>query len=182
MIVPISEWRPHDPFLGRRTPAKVAKNWIVAQAKPLCESRAAHYLRAEGAETYLPVIYDPQRHRRVPLFIGYLFVHLSDPAHWGWVRYVMGVSRIVMDGETPGTISNRIIKELRSRENKNGVIEFPNQRFRKGQKVSPIAGYLKDQVGLYDGMRSEDRVKVLFQMFGREVSIFIRPQLLQVAV
>jgi transcription antitermination factor NusG len=63
---------------------------------------------------------------------------------------------------------------MRRQQNREGIIILPLVRFRPGEKVRVVRGPLADYTGLYAGQSSKDRIRVLFRMFEREVSVELR--------
>jgi transcription antitermination factor NusG len=45
-----------------------------------------------------------------------------------------------------------------------------------GEKVRVVRGPLADHVGIYAGMTARDRVRVMFSMFEREITVELREQ------
>ena len=66
------------------------------------------------------------------------------------------------------------IERIKANENCDGVIVLPLTRFQPGEHVRVIRGAFVDRVGLYAGMSARDRVRVMFQMFEREVGVELR--------
>ena len=54
-------------------------------------------------------------------------------------------------------------------------------RFQPGERVRVTRGAFVDRTGIYSGMSGRDRVRVLFTMFEREVSIEL-PERVLIAV
>jgi transcriptional antiterminator RfaH len=107
--------------------------------------------------------------RVVPLFVGYLFIHIVD--QWHCLLGTHGVIGLIRSGDVPARIRDDEIVRIRAAETKDGVIVLPLTKFQPGEKVRITRGAFVDRVGLYAGMSARDRVRVLFQMFEREVSI-----------
>src|SRR5262245_15135467 len=144
--------------------------WACAQLKPQQERLALHCLGLAGFETYLPRLREHRVRgsRRIEiapaLFPGYCFILIT--LQWSNAYYAPGVRRVILDGEVPARVSDRIIDDLRKRE-RNGLIELPKprilcagdpRRIRRG----PFAGHL----ALYAGMAPHERVAVLLALLG----------------
>lgn len=145
--------------------------WAAAQIHGQHERLALHCLKLAGFTTWLPRIRERrivQGRRRIvtpALFPGYLFVVIE--LQWSSVRYCPGVTRLVMDGERPARVPDRVIEELRERE-VDGVVKLPEPppRLRPGGRVRVTAGALKGLHGLYVGRNGHERVHVLMALLG----------------
>ena len=147
-------------------------SWIVARTEPQRERTARRFLELRGFSVYLP--YVRERHakggRRLerlrPLFPSYAFVLLRDGRWWD-ARWCVGVAAVIMSGDGPAQLSDRIVDGIRDRE-RNGAVELPRQeRLRLGDRVRVTAGAMCGLEGLVAGMRAHERVAVLLQALGR---------------
>jgi len=77
-----------------------------------------------------------------------------------------------MDGTRPAKLRDEIVDQIRGRE-KNGLIMLPkaDDGFQKGQKVQVSNGNFAGHIGVYDGMRGEDRERVLLELLGQSVPV-----------
>lgn len=151
--------------------------WSVAQTQVFCERRARQHLLNQGYECYLPLVQQTKivRHKKVRktslLFPRYLFVRIVD--HWYSIASSIGVSSVILNHEKkPARLSDAIIDGLRSRENHSGFIELPKkEEFKIGQTVRVVGGQFAGRVGLYDGMSSRQRERVLLELLGQLVPV-----------
>jgi transcriptional antiterminator RfaH len=141
------------------------------------ESLALNYLQEiANYEVYLPRVRDGRNghHRVVPLFPSYLFVRES-PRGWWQVRWSPGMMKVIMTGDAPALLSDQIVNELKSREDRTGLIRLPKRKslnggtaqFAPGDQVRIKSGPMSGFVGLVEGMRGPARVELLLQMLGR---------------
>jgi transcriptional antiterminator RfaH len=145
--------------------------WACAQLDQRRERLALYCLGLAGHAVYQPRIRAPHR-TSVALFPSYLFVAIE--AQWHAVRWSPGISKVLMNGEEPARVPDRVIEELRAREGRNGLIVLPppsrgynGAQFRPGDKVRISAGPLSGFVGLVAGMKGRQRVEILLQLLGR---------------
>lgn len=151
--------------------------WSVAQTQALCERRAQHHLMNQGFECYLPmvmqtrVVRNTKIKRTVSLFSRYIFVRIVD--QWYNIKSTIGISALLLDHEhKPERLPDAVIDELRKREDKNGIITLPEkERFYLGQQVRVVGGQFDGRIGLYNGMNSKQRERVLLDLLGRSVSV-----------
>lgn len=149
--------------------------WAVAQTESQREHVAANFLKQENYETYLPKISVKQgaRERTVPLFPTYIFVRIEE--RWYSVRWTIGVLRVLMADDRPAMISDRVVCAIQRREGENGLVKLPKAPgLKQGDRVvirgnNSFAGW----VGVFDGMASTDRVRVLLNLMGRSVPISV---------
>lgn len=157
--------------------------WIVARTKPNREQWAAENVARQGYIPYLPKVM-VQRKRLAqaqPLFACYLFVQTSGA--WRFLLGTFGVSGIVTIGDTPATIANKIIDDLRAREI-DGCIELPLEQkepFATGAQLRVKGGLFSGYQGIYAGMDPRARVKVLLDFLGRKTHILLAPEMLEAA-
>ena len=125
-----------------------------------------------GFSTYAPRI--KHRRRIAWLFPTYLFV--AETAQFYPVLWCPRVIRLLMCGDRPARLDERIVSEIHSREAKDGFVKLPaaGPRLVKGQNVRIAAGAMVGQIGIYQGMSSHDRVKVLLELLGRKVSVELK--------
>jgi transcriptional antiterminator RfaH len=147
--------------------------WLVARTEPQRERTACRFLQLRGFTVYVPYIRErlSKGGRRIerlrPLFPCYCFVASENGRFWD-VRWCVGVAAVLMNGEGPARLSDRIVGEIRSRE-RAGVVVLPDRAapFKVGDRVRVTAGTLRGLEGLVAGMRSHERVAVLLQALGR---------------
>lgn len=150
--------------------------WAVVQVQPRAEDKARHHLANQGFTPYLPRYRRRVRHARRtesvlrPLFPGYLFVRL-DPAksRWRSINGTVGVRRVLTDGDAPRRVPEHIIREIVAREDESGAIVLLPPSLARGQTVRIIDGPFADCDGLFQEMRDDQRVVLLFTLLGREV-------------
>lgn len=146
-------------------------DWLLLKTKPSRERYAKENIeRYFGRETYLP-LFDDYGKVRV-LFPSYLFV---SGTQWWELRGAWGISNVVKIGEEPAMISCKVIQSLRDRQERDGIIRLPDPgpKFRMNQALQITEGPFSDYVGLYQGMESHNRVKVLLDLLGRKVSVSV---------
>jgi transcriptional antiterminator RfaH len=145
--------------------------WAVARTQPQREEFAVRMLAIKGfRDTYLPRIRGGVRSRGrpaadAPLFVNYLFVAIVD--RWWEANYCPGVIRLLFDGERPAKVRDGVVEAIRARE-VNGFVVLPEApgRLKAGDRVRVIHGPFTGLPGLYAGMSSRDRVRVLLSLFG----------------
>ena len=151
-------------------------SWFVVRTQVRAEEKAARHLGNQGFEAYLPRYRRRVRHARRndlllrPLFPGYLFVHL-DLGHCRWrsINGTIGVREILSQGDFPLAVPDRIIDEIRAREDADGVVKLAPPAFVRGQVLRLVDGPMADLSGLFEEMRDENRVILLVSLLGRAV-------------
>ena len=140
--------------------------WWVVQT----ESQREHVvcdLLARKRECYFPRI--KQRSRISGLFPGYLFVRAGK--QWSPIRWTAHVVRVLMSGDRPAQLSDKIVDEIRKRQI-GGFVKLPAPtRLKRGQRVRITRGSFEGQVAVYEGMSSKDRERVLLDLLGQKVSV-----------
>lgn len=153
--------------------------WIVVHTQFNKEFISEYNLIRQGFETYLPkykkVIHHARKRSFVsrPLFPRYLFVNNHNRnLSINSISSTHGVNTIVsMDGK-PAQISHDIINKIKSRENNEGIIDikpFSNKAI--GEEVEIVEGAFKGKSGVFNGINEDYRVKVLFNILGKEITL-----------
>lgn len=143
--------------------------WSVAQTESQREGTAAKFLSQSSYETYLPKI-KSERGRTVPLFPTYLFVRIVD--HWYSAQKTIGVIRLLMWGDQPAAIADKVVNGIMKREGDNGLVKLPKKPgLEAGQRVDIVRGSFAQHFAIYDGMAGHDRVRVLLSLMGRSVPV-----------
>jgi transcriptional antiterminator RfaH len=101
-----------------------------------------------------------------------VFVRL-DPSlrRWRSINGIIGILRILTDGDSPRRVPSQIIDEIVACEDKTGVIKPAPPIFAPGQAARLIAGPLADVTGLFEETRDEKRIILLLSLLGRKVRI-----------
>jgi transcription antitermination factor NusG len=155
--------------------------WGLATLRPMCEKIAAENLKSQNFTYYNPQI----KVRRISrgtvvldvaqLFPGYLFVLMTDG--FRSLFGTKGISSVVMCGDFPSRMRTEDVENIRSQEI-DGFVLLPGKtsscKFRYGQSVEVSSGPMLTKIGIYQGDRKGDRVRVLFQMLGRSTSAYVR--------
>ena len=148
--------------------------WAAVQFHGQHERLALQCLGLAGFQIWCPRI----RERRIvcgrkavvtpALFPGYTFVLIE--LQWYAIRRTPYVVRLIMHGDTPARVPDRIIEELRGRE-KNGVIALPEPppRLRPGASVRVTGGPFAGHSGFWvAGLSPRERVVVLLSLLGAQ--------------
>jgi transcriptional antiterminator RfaH len=153
--------------------------WYVVQTQPNAETKAAMHLARQGFTAYLPRYRKRRRHARkvdtvaAPLFPRYLFVAVDTASQrWRSIQSTIGVSHIVGSNDEPTALADRVIEELRGREDETGFIQLLSRpRFNPGDAVRVLDGVFAACLGLYESMADAERVAVLLDLLGRKVRV-----------
>jgi len=110
------------------------------------------------------------------LFDRYFFVKFVE--RWKEIFETRGVSGILMSQGEPSRVNDEIIREIRSREDSSGFIvvnlRSSSSWFRNGDVVRVNRGSLIGFHGVFDRGHGGERVKVLFDFFGRKSTIIMK--------
>jgi transcription termination/antitermination protein NusG len=148
--------------------------WYAAYTRAHHEKRVAEQLQNKSVESFLP-LYSTVRqwkngraHLQLPLFPGYVFVHMS----WAVRLQVMempGVVRILSRGGKPVPVPDSDIELL-----KNGLAELraePHPYLAVGKKVRVKAGPLRGAVGILLRKKPYLRLVLAIDMIMRSVVV-----------
>ncbi len=91
-------------------------------------------------------------------------------AQWHAARWSPGVLKLVMGGDAPARVPDKVIGELRGRERNGLIVLPPPPGFHHGDRVRIMRGVFAGQLGLYAGQRPHERVAVLLQICSVELN------------
>lgn len=175
-----------DRYMGTQQVVASSAEWIVARAKSGRESWAVENVRKQGYTPYQPLT--PWRRRANllcsrPLFGPYFFV--KSFGAWRFLLGTFGVAGVVLFGETPATVRNYVIDNLKAREI-DGIVELPQlpadtERWKLGARLRVKGGVFSGNIGIYEGMDLKARERVLLDFLGRKTSVLIAPEMLEAA-
>lgn len=153
--------------------------WYVVQTHPNGERKAAWHLEQQGFVVYMPQYLKRWRHARktemrpAPLFPRYLFIAMDiAQARWRAVRSTIGVSDLICNGDRPASVPDKIVEEVRAREDEKGLLPLRHASpFKQGEAVAVIEGSLAGATGFFDCFKDSDRVFLLLELLGRPMRV-----------
>ncbi|MBU0499446.1 MAG: transcription/translation regulatory transformer protein RfaH [Gammaproteobacteria bacterium] len=155
-----------------------SKAWRLLFTKPRGEEDAARNLKDQGYEVYLPRLKAQKRvrgeYREIiePLFPRYLFIHLiAGVDNWSPIRSTPGVSNLVRFGDRYASLPERIIEDLRQREDTAGLIPLKPPALDKGDRVRILDGPFQDIEAIIYARSGEERVILLLNIAGKEAKV-----------
>jgi transcriptional antiterminator RfaH len=155
--------------------------WYVIHTQPRGESRAEVNLARQGFTTYMPRCLRTVRHARRtekvarPLFPRYLFVALDLARdRWRAIQSTFGVCSIVLAGEEPVVLPDKVVEDIRAREDDDGYVRLGLPAgVRAGSPVRLVEGVFADHRGICERVADEARVAILLELLGRQVRVFV---------
>lgn len=163
------------------------KRWYVAHTKAGAERLAEGNLERQGFTAYLPRARLRKRGARgvstvtVPLFPRYIFIQLDlENAPWRAVNSTYGISRLVSFGERPAHIDDAVIDEIRQREHEDGIVPLTDLvSYEPGESVEITHGAFSDRTGIFKCRSDKERVVVLLNLLGRDLSVTVESDFIQ---
>lgn len=171
------------------------KGWIVAKTHSQRETWACENIARQGGTPYLPRISERVRiksnsgahyiYRARCLFPCYVFVRIDGA--WRYLLGTFGVSGIITSGGgLPALLADKIIEEIKSREDDSGLVQLPElprnrQQFRPGARVRISQGNWSGYTGIYDGTGPQERQRILLDFLGRKTTVLIGASFLEAA-
>ncbi len=151
------------------TPSRPA--WYVIYAKPHKEATALFHLRRKEVEVFFPQLRLPEylqaRRPVVPLFPGYLFVHIVLLERFYDVIWSPGVRRFVGTHGGPAALDDQVVAFLQANAGPEGILQA-HSNLKVGQQVEITRGPFAGIVGIIQ--RPPDargRIRVLMQLLNR---------------
>ena len=153
--------------------------WYVVHTNANKEVICEKNLIRQNFITYMPKCKKIISHARKistvirPLFPRYIFVNIDlVKQRWATINSTRGVNNIISMEEKPVHISKDIINQIRYRENSSGITDIiPYQNIKEGNEVNILEGVFSGNKGIFDGLTDDNRVKVLFNLLGKEVAL-----------
>ena len=149
----------------------MALRWYVVHCDAHQDAQVQREIEQQGVEVFAPRI--PRTRTRngdKPLFLGYVFVHLSlESGVWQRVRYLPGIHCMVEIGGGPCAVDDGIVEGLRRRiaAYSTGVAQL-----RSGDRVMVRRGVLADLEGIFaEHIRGDERVAILLDLMRRQVRV-----------
>jgi transcriptional antiterminator RfaH len=153
--------------------------WIAATTHHFKEALATENLRAQGFQTYCPMIRKRVRHARRqsevlrPLFPGYVFIRF-DPLSTQWrpILSTIGVRTLIRFGDKIGVLPPNFVENLRIRED-HGAIPLPRARdhYAAGERVRMREGPFDGVIATVLAAEDKDRLLVLMDLLKRGVRV-----------
>jgi transcriptional antiterminator RfaH len=148
--------------------------------------QAARHLRNQGFAAYVPLFLKRRRKGRnidmcpTPLFGRYIFVGFDvERERWRSVNGTLGVTNLICHGDLPAQVDQKIVNAIALRENADGFVRLSIARsFKFGQSVRVTEGAFADQLGLYEGVGDQERVRILLNLLGRQVRVTIEREVI----
>lgn len=161
--------------LGAETSA--APNWFAIHTRSRFEKQVAKQLCEKQLETFLPLRTEVHRWKdryqpvELPLFSGYVFVHLPGaPDSRQRVLRTPGVVRIVGFGQQDAPVPTEQIETLRRVLGTDSMV-MRHRYLRAGQRVRVISGTLAGVTGILARIKSSDRLVLAIEPLRQAVSI-----------
>lgn len=156
-------------------------HWYLIHTKIRQETVALANLERQEFECFLPHIRSEKLRRsklvvvQEPLFPRYLFIRLSqgmDAPSWAPIRSTLGVSRMVMFGQTPARVADAMLQHIRQQCESTCIQQ---RHFETGETVQITEGPFLGLDAIYQMSDGESRVMVLLNILSKPVSLSIEP-------
>ncbi len=157
------------------------RGWYLVHTKIRQEQLAMENLARQGFECFLPLIQVEKLRRGTlhvvaePLFPRYLFIRLGtnlSARSWSPIRSTVGVSRLVVFGQTPAHVDDALVADIRAKTEKTGVLL---RHFVPGEEVVLTEGPFVGLQAIYHLADSESRVIVLLNILSKQVKMAVPP-------
>lgn len=154
-------------------------SWYVVYTHPREEKLAVAHLARQGFATYWPRFRKQVTHARkvqdvvASLFPRYMFVRF-DKAAPGWrvIASTRGIVGLVKNGTDPIGVPERLIGDIRAREDEEGFVVLGRQlTLEKGCRIQIKNPAFAGCDVFFEEKRDSQRVVALLRMLGREVAV-----------
>ena len=157
--------------------------WYAVHTHVNKESLSEINLIRQNFITYLPKYKKIIKHARKistvvrPLFPRYLFVKLDlVKQRWHLINSTYGVNVLITMEEKPVKILDKIINEIKSYDNSDVIANIsPYSSMTMGEEVNILEGIFSGRKAIFDGLTDDNRIKVLFNLLGKEVTLSMTP-------
>lgn len=151
------------------------KQWFIVYTKPKREALAGENLRRQGYEFYCPLIQEKRCCRGAwckitePLFPRYLFINLEQGQdNFAPIRSTIGVIDFVRFGGTPKPVPQKLIAEIKAREELKLGMVVRSIQWESGAEVEFIEGPFVGFRGIFNASCGKERVSILLRLLGNE--------------
>lgn len=152
-------------------------SWIVVCTHSRREQLARHHLERQGYRAYLPLCLTRRGAELIPapLFPRYLFALLDLTCEaWRPMLSTVGVHSVLLNGDHPGTLSERTVDAIRAREEQMITFHEPvedHPRYAVGQTVRMLTGAFTGLDAIFAEPIGRNRCALMLQLLGRETRI-----------
>ena len=160
-----------------------SENWFAVYTKASQEELAALNIARLGIDVFVPKRLGKKRVWKVfrpilkPLFPRYVFARFRPDVHLHSIRYARGVSYVVLFGDLPLPVDERIILEIQSRVNSEGYVRLDSAAFRKGDRVRVSEGTFRGLTGMFEReLNNQDRVVLLLDTIEFQARVLVEKQ------
>ena len=137
--------------------------WYCLFLKGRSEFTAETGLLEQGFEVYLPKAIDNKTKKIKPLFPEYMFINLEIGVDdFNAVKYTKGV-RCFTPTQNPTQVPTRIIEELKSHGNNEGMHQIIKDTYYIGKSVTVVKGSFNMYEAIIHKV-AKDRIWVIFDM------------------
>ena len=155
-----------------------AEQWYCLATQPKREHIAANHIRVRaGIEAFCPrIAYEKKTRRGIvrfvePLFPNYLFVYCDIQAHLRHLLAMQGVRAAVKYGDRIPNLPASFIEDLKTHFS-DDIKEIEQPELQPGETVALTDGPFQNlQAIVQHYYPANDRVKVLLEFLGREISV-----------
>jgi transcriptional antiterminator RfaH len=155
------------------------ERWYAVHTLPFAESRAEAQLRNQQFFCFLPRRQKTIRHARklsniiAPFFPRYLFIALDlSRDRWRSVNGTFGVSSLIMAGDLPCPAPHGVVESMLAVSDADSVLQF-HSHLKVGAQVRLAAGPFAEQLGILDRLDDSGRIRVLINLFGQQVPVYL---------
>lgn len=150
-------------------------SWFAVYTRANHEKRVADQFSGRGVEHFLPQYESVRRWKdrkvrlQLPLFPGYLFVHLASPERLR-VLQVPGVVRLVGFNGSPTPMTQEDIGRIREFLGQGWTAE-PHPYLQTGRRARVVRGPLVGMEGIIARRKSRTRLVLSFELIQRSMAI-----------
>lgn len=149
--------------------------WYVARTQPRHEKCVASHLNTRGVDHFLPVYEklsqwkDRRMRVRLPLFPGYVFVHLAYAERFQALS-IPSVMGLVTFGGKPAAVDSHELEVLRRGLDAKGLAS-PCPYLKTGQRVRVVSGIFAGLTGIIRRRQGHTRLVVSIDDIQRSIAL-----------
>jgi transcription antitermination factor NusG len=144
--------------------------WMVLKTEPRREAIVtSQIIGLCGRSAYWPKFRDWKTGKIKSLFPSYIFAE-HETENWSYWRAVFGVFGPIKLNGVPGVVSDKDIERLQVQEDSEGLILIDLE---VGHRVQIVGGEYVGWHGIYQGMSSNQRCEILFNIIGTPLRKFV---------
>ena len=157
------------------------RHWYVIQTRPRYEKKVHEQIIDKGIESFLPLIItirkwsDRKKKVSVPMFSGYLFVHVDEKERQSAITEVVGALKYVFFRGKPAKVSDKEIENIKLSLQAPERFKIENTYISKGDLVKITGGVFTGMEGIVTELRGNYKLTINIYELSMSLNVVLSP-------